>query len=259
MAKKIDRIGEIRTNNFGSKMMIVEYRKYSDIDIYFPEYNWMAKNKQYGDFKKGEIKCPYERRAFKIGYIGEGKYKTKENGKYTKVYKTWKSMLTRCYDSKFHKKEPIYIGCETSDEFLNFQNFGIWDEDNYYKVGNEKMCLDKDILVKHNKIYSPDTCIYVPERINLLFVKNNNRRGDNPIGVSDTKNGKYQVFCNLFNSEVGKSKYEYLGRYNTQEEAFEVYKYYKEKNIKEVADYYKKQIPEILYGTLYNYEVEIDD
>ena len=95
MAKKIDRIEETRTNNFGSKMMIVEYRKYSDIDIYFPEYNWMAKNKQYGDFKKGEIKCPYERRAFKIGYIGEGKYKTKENGKYTKVYKTWKSMLTK--------------------------------------------------------------------------------------------------------------------------------------------------------------------
>ena len=32
---KIDRIGEERVNNFGSKMVIKEYRKYKDIDVYF--------------------------------------------------------------------------------------------------------------------------------------------------------------------------------------------------------------------------------
>lgn len=34
MAKKIDRIGETGTNNFGSEMIIVEYRNANDIDIY---------------------------------------------------------------------------------------------------------------------------------------------------------------------------------------------------------------------------------
>ena len=78
MSEKIDRIGEVGYNTFGSKMVIVEYRKYSDIDIYFPEYNWIAKNREYRHFKKGNVRCPYERRIFNIGYLGEGKYKSKE-------------------------------------------------------------------------------------------------------------------------------------------------------------------------------------
>ena len=120
------------------------------------------------------------------------------------------------------------------------------------------MCLDKDILVKHNKIYSTETCIFVPNTINLLFVKNDNKRGKSLIGTTPFK-GKYVAQCNLLNPETGKSKKEYLGLYDTQEKAFEVYKYYKEKNIKQVADYYKEQIPDKLYQSLYNYIVEIDD
>ena len=122
------------------------------------------------------------------------------------------------------------------------------------------MNLDKDILVKHNKIYSPETCIYVPQTINKLFIKCDKSRGENIIGVSYHKRDRiYQVNCNLINPKTGKSKGKYLGYYDTQEKAFEVYKYYKEKNIKEVADYYKKQIPKVLYDALYNYEVEIID
>ena len=56
MVVKIDRIREESINNFGSKMIIVEYRRWNDIDVYFPEYNWKAKNVTYQNFKKGEIK-----------------------------------------------------------------------------------------------------------------------------------------------------------------------------------------------------------
>ena len=73
--KKIDRIGEERLNNFGSKMVVKEYRKYSDIDVYFPEYDWVFKHARYGNFKNGSIKCPYEPRVYRVGYLGEGKYK----------------------------------------------------------------------------------------------------------------------------------------------------------------------------------------
>lgn len=104
--KKTDRIGEISHNNFGSKMEIVEYRMNKDIDIYFQEYDWTAKNKEYDSFKKGNIKCPYERSVFGIGYFGEGEYKAKENGKNTKCYNTWMHMLERCYNKKLHKKTP---------------------------------------------------------------------------------------------------------------------------------------------------------
>jgi len=258
MGSKIDRTGEKGTNNFGSEMVITGYRTNKDIDIYFPEYNWTFKNARYDHFKNGKISCSYERSVFGVGYLGEGKYKVWENGKNTRLYNTWNGMLRRCYDKKFQEKNPTYIGCQANEEWHNFQNFGEWDENNYYKVGNETMCLDKDILVKSNKIYSPDTCIYVPQTINLLFTKCNKSRGESAIGTSLYK-GKYIAQCHLINPETGKSKGKYLGRYDTQEEGFEIYKYYKERNIKEVADYYKDKIPSELYQVLYNYEVKIDD
>lgn len=259
MRKTIDRTGERGVNNFGSEIVIVEYRNVHDIDVYFPQYDWTAKNKDYSVLKKGNIKCPYERTIYGIGYIGEGKYKVSENGKLTKVYQRWYEMVRRCYDSKYHKKYLTYTNCEVDEKWLNFQNFGTWHDENYYKIEGEKMELDKDILVKHNKIYSPETCVYVPQTINKLFVKRQNDRGESVIGTSPTQNGKYQVRCNLINPKTGKSKNKYLGVYETQEKAFEVYKYYKERNIKEIGNYYKEQIPQKLYDALYDYEVEIDD
>lgn len=237
-------------------MVIIDYRKAIDIDVYFPEYNWTAKNVRCNEFKKGTIKCPYERRYFGIGYLGEGKYKVWENGKITRSYDSWHSMLRRCYSEKNLKKYPTYNGCTVCEEWHDFQVFAKWYDENYYEVEGEKMHLDKDILIKHNKIYSPETCIFVPKLINSLFVKCNKLRGESVIGTTPV-NGKYQAQCHLINSQTGKSKQTYLGYYDTQEKAFEVYKYYKERNIKEIAEHYKKQIPQKLYDALYNYEVEI--
>ena len=255
---KIDRAGEVGHNTFGSKMVIVGYRMNRDMDVYFPEYDWTFKGVQYSHFKEGNIKCPYERRYYGVGYLGEGRYKTSENGKNTRVYSTWTSMLQRCYDNKCHKKYPTYIGCEVCEELHNFQNFGKWFDDNYYEIEGERMHLDKDILCKGNKIYSKETCIFVPQTINNLFTKCDKSRGESVIGTSPHQ-GKYRADCSIINPETGKSKCEYLGLYDTQEEAFEVYKYYKEKNIKQIADYYKEQIPISLYNALYEYEVEITD
>ena len=257
--KVIDRTGERNINNFDSEMVIVEYRSAKDIDVYFSEYDWTAKRVRYDNFKRGNVKCPYEKRYCDVGYLGEGKYKVWENGRDTKCYITWNSMLKRCYDEKNRSKRNLtYMDCEVSEEFHNFQNFAKWYYENYYEIEGQRMDLDKDILIKGNKVYSPETCIFVPETINLLFIKRQNDRGESVIGTSP-KNGKYQVKCSLINPKTRKSKQEYLGLFDTQEKGFEVYKYYKEKNIKMVADYFKSQIPTILYDALYNYEVEITD
>lgn len=255
---KIDRTGEKNINNFGSEMVIVDYRGALDMDVYFPEYNWIAKNKRYEHFRNGEIKCPYDRSVYGIGYIGEGRYKSKTKGKLTRVYSTWYQMLERCYDPKCQEKRPTYIDCKVCNEWHNFQNFAEWCYKNYYTIKGEQMCLDKDILLKGNKIYSPETCIFVPKRINSLFTKSDKSRGNSVIGTSP-KNGKYVVHCNLINPKTGKSKQKNLGHYDTELEAFEIYKYYKERNIKMVADYYEEQIPINLYNALYEYEVEITD
>ena len=180
--------------------------------------------------------------------------------KKTKCYMTWVNMLNRCYDTKRHEKQPTYKHCIVCNEWLNFQNFAKWYKDNYYEIKGQKMCLDKDILYKGNKIYSPDNCIFVSNDINVLFTKHDKDRGDYPIAVSYHKqNDKFESTCSVYDFKENKSKNKYLGLYDTPEKAFEVYKQYKEKYIKEVADHYKNQIPEKLYYALYNYEVEITD
>ena len=256
--KTINRIGEERINNFGSKMFVVECRNAKDIDIYFPKYNWTFKHAQYTAFKTGGIKCPYERRYYGKGYLGEGKYKMSENGKLTDEFIIWRNMLQRCYDPEYQEKHPSYKGCSVEDYLLNFQHMGKWIEDNYYEVPGERMHLDKDILCKGNKIYSRETCIFVPSKINTLFMKCNKSRGNDPIGVDQLPSGNYLVRCN-----DGYGKSVPLGTYSTKEEGLQVYKEYKENLIKEVIDSYEGVIPEPHYSRLktamYNYEVEIDD
>ena len=169
-------------------------------------------------------------------------------------------MMQRCYDTKHQEKHPTYKDCKVSEEFHNFQDFGKWFDNNYYEIEGEKMCLDKDILVKHNKIYSPENCIFVPEKINTLFIKSNKARGDYPIGVCYHKqHEKFMAKCRVYNYEENKKKQIHLGYYDTPQKAFEVYKQFKEQYIKEVADYYKEYIPQKLYDALYNYKVEITD
>ena len=256
--KAIDRTGEEKINKFGSKIVISEYRGALDIDVYFPEYNWTFKHAQYQNFKNRNIKCPYEPRIYGHGYLGEGKYKVWENGKNTDEYKIWFHMLRRCYDPKYQEEHSTYKGCKVEDYLLNFQHMGEWIENNYYEVPGERMCLDKDILCKGNKVYSRETCIFVPQRINKLFTKSDRSSDKDPIGVSPRQSGNYRVYCSY-----GYGKNINLGNYSIKEEAFQVYKEYKERVIKEVIDSYEGIIPEPHYSRLreamYNYKVEIDD
>lgn len=251
----MNRTGEKNYNSFGSKIIISKYRKNNDIDVYFPEYNWTKYNSEYKEFKNGTIRCPYEPRIFGIGYIGEGPYKTREGKEQTKIYKTWHAMIRRCYDKELHKKYPTYKDCEVCKEWHNFQEFAKWYNNNYYEIDNERMALDKDILIKGNKIYSPDTCVFVPQSINTLFIKHNADRGNLPIGVHyDKQHKKYRAQCRIKNSNQKT-----LGLYNTPEKAFLAYKKFKEQYVKQVADEYINLIPRSLYSAMINYKVEKKD
>lgn len=254
--KVIDRIGEFNYNNNGNKMEIVECISSNNIKVMFE--NGYIKNTSYKDFKNGSVKSPYDRTVYGVGYLGEGERYTSLNGKPSVVYKSWNHMLERCYDDKYKQKYPTYNDSCVDDYWHNFYNFILWHKCNYYKVENERMCLDKDILTKGNKIYSEKNCIYVPNNINVLFTKSNSLRGELPIGVTyHKKSNKYRSQCNIFTN--GKYKRKHIGLYENVEDAFNSYKHIKEKVIKDVAEYYKTQIPKKLYNAMYNYEVEITD
>jgi hypothetical protein len=252
----IDRTGEINYNHYGSKMNIVEYYDANSIVVEFD--NGFKKPCKYGDFKRGKIINPYDRMVYGVGYFGEGKYKCSIDNKDTLVYRIWHSLIQRCYSEnrQMNSNSKSYIGCTVCEEWLNFQNFAQWYEDNYYEVDNERMTVDKDILHKGNRVYSPDNCLIVPNNINCLFIKGASRRGEYPIGVSLCNNRLRARVKKLID---GKCKEVHIGYFDTPEQAFYAYKYEKEKHIKEVADQYKDKIPKKLYDAMYNYVVEITD
>jgi hypothetical protein len=196
------------------------------------------------------------RLVYGVGIYTKGKYKSWENGKPTKVYTAWTNMLKRCYSQISLEERPTYTGCTVCPEWLNFQKFAEWYFSNYYEVSSfGTLQIDKDILIKGNKIYSPETCVFVPSVINSLFIKHDAKRGDYPIGVTYNKKAKkYEARISY-----GDGRFHYLGLFDTVEEAFEVYKYHKELHIKNKAEEHKPNIPLKLYEAMLNYEVEITD
>lgn len=253
--QKAERLGMKKLNNKGLEMEIIEYNNSSDMSVKFKDSGAIV-HSQWQPFKRGGvIKDPYYPIVYGKGYVGEGVYKSKINNKKCRNYGVWADMLQRCYDEKFKLNHTTYKDCLVCEEWLNFQNFAKWYDENYYEVDNEVVSLDKDILIHGNKIYSPETCIFVPKIINSLFVRNENKRKSNLIGVQFSKRlNKFTASC------YGKnSKNIHLGVFNNEIEAFNAYKTYKEKLIKEVAEEYKDKIPDKLYTAMFNWEVRIDD
>lgn len=191
-----------------------------------------------------------------VGVSDKGKYKAYINGKNTREYDMWQKMIARCYYDKIQQTQPTYIGCEVEDYLLSFQNFCEFYHKN--KWGKDiKLSPDKDILCHEldKKIYSRNTILFVDNNINILFTRRQNHHGKYPIGISKYHN-KYKVMCNHNGSPI------YLGLYDTIEESFSIYKKYKEKIIKQMADEYKLKyldFPEYIYKAMYNYNVLITD
>lgn len=194
------------------------------------------------------MKHPYLPVIFKKGYMGGSKYKTRTNGKHSKIYQVWHDMLKRSYGIEWLAKYPTYRGCSVTEEWLNFQNFAKWFEKNYI----EGYQLDKDVLYKNNKLYSPETCCFIPHNINKLLTKHNKDRGQYPLGVCKGGN-RYKASVFIDGKTIN------LGSYKTSEEAFYSYKKVKEDIIKAVANRWKDKISDKVYEALMNYQVEITD
>jgi hypothetical protein len=178
-----------------------------------------------------------------MGVYREGKYKCNKN---RKIYDAWREMLKRCYSEKYHKRQPSYIGCTVCEEWLDFQTFAEWFNDNYYELENEKVALDKDFLIKGNKVYSPETCLFVPMSINALLILHDAKRGQSPLGVHYRKDrNKYSSSCRIDGSKI------HLGLFNTPEQASNVYQEFKAKVINITIGRYDNIIPINVSAKLY--------
>ena len=185
--------------------------------------------------------------------VSKWEHPTWINGRIHPFYEQWRGMHRRCKEI-LKPRNTLYKNCTICKEWDDYDIYFKWAKENYYEIPGERICLDKDILVKGNKIYSPEFCIFVPQRINQLFESSKASRGKYPLGISYLKNNDTFMVRMRKNGETVL-----LGIYNDIDEAFNKYKTEKEKYIKEIADEYKCKIPKELYEAMYNYKIEIKD
>lgn len=239
------------TNNSGN-CVIIDYKNYRKVTVKFVNTGYETETRM-DHLKSGNVKDYLTPTVYRVGVLGKGFLKNETN---TQSYIKWSSMLQRCYCEKYKTKMMFYKDCATSENFKYYPHFKEWcskqvgfnsvdDKGNYF-------ALDKDILLKGNKIYSEDTCCFVPAEINSLLTKSDKIRGDYPIGVSLNKG-------RLGSQLLIKGKKKWLGYFSTPEEAFYAYKEAKEAYIKEVANKWKDQVDPRVYEALMNYQVEITD
>lgn len=226
------RIGEVFLTNQGYKGVIIECKGSKDCSVTIDDV-YTIKNIPYSRIK--QVKNPFYKCLSGMGYHGIEKYENTNE----KSYQVWNNMVSRAVEND-------NIIC---DEWLDYYKFAKWYYENYKPETMKNWRIDKDILIKGNKVYSAKTCCFVPPNFTNIFKTKKEERQGESIGVSKGKNGKYTAITRI----DGVSK-RFAG-YNTNREAYEKYKEVKERQFKDKAIKYKGQISEECFNTIYNYKI----
>ena len=244
-------VGKVFQSNNHGNFEILEYNAVNDVKIRFLETGFtdtvfvsQVRTRMVRDYMKPLI----------VGKGIIGAKLTTEEYKH-KAYKNWVRVLNRCYNENQRHKHSTYSGCTVSEFFLTYTNFRAW----YVKQknwDNPDFVLDKDLLSpKDNKVYSEETCVFLPKEVNSLLTTTKASRGDLPLGVCKPHKGKTG-----FRACICKNgKNHELGYYDNEIEAFLVYKAVRENYLKEKADKWKDFLDVKAYNALMNYQVEITD
>jgi hypothetical protein len=241
LLKSKDRLGLTKENNNGTMMKIIEVLPDDRLLVQFQDDHKFEKNIHWNNFKNGNVKNPYDRTLYGVGFIGDGKYNkpTSKDGN-ERSYNTWMAMHERCYTKYDKLSNYAYYDCEVCEEWHNYQMFAEWYHNNYYDIGEGRMHLDKDIIHRGNKTYAPENCMFIPQRINMIFMEKG-RVVDNGLPTAIEK--RVKGYCANYN---GRS----LGIFKTLDEAIIKHDNAKRAHIKKVADEYRNRIPNHVYEAL---------
>lgn len=179
----------------------------------------------------------YHRGLCGIGYSG---MKMNTEMRHSVSYYKWKNMVQRCYDKKLHKKyKPEYKDKSVCEEWLNYSNFRIWFDEHYVPCKNNQIDLDKDLLVQGNKVYSPETCVFLLHYQNTMFERS-------------AKDKIYEKEDGTFVIGGGKKK-----TYATLKEAEDIVCERNQNRIESVAEKCKGSIPMCAYEAMLNWDVRL--
>lgn len=190
--------------------------------------------------KSGTVDNPLARNICGVGFMGVGPHKSRipspngGQGKKNPAYVTWKCMIERCYGENttayyLYGARGVYV-CE---EWHNFQNYADWFGINMLE-NSASLQVDKDILFSDNLVYSPETCVAVPNYINNTF--KSVPESDKPLGVSKSSGTKNYQASIKYNNE-GR----FLGNFPTIEEAHKAWQMAKIECLADLCKRYKTE------------------
>jgi len=241
------KVGQVYINRQGSQIKVIEYENSTKILVEIGK----TKYQQY--VHAGNLISLNVHDNFAPSLAGRGIFGDAVVDVKSQVYTSWAGMFKRCYT--FYEDKPRarinYEGCEVHENFVYLPDYIDW----YNKqLVEPKWHLDKDLLVKGNKVYSPETCVFLPRALNTFLTLRGNDRGPYPLGVTyHDRLGKYEASCN----RDGKSVY--LGLHLDPLSAFEAYKNEKEAYAKDLAKRWKGRIDPRACEALMNFEISIED
>lgn len=246
--KEEDYVGKVFKTNKGGDCVVLKYNNSNDVIVKFIDDREFTTSARLVSLRKGNVKNFLSPTLFGVGYLGAGKYVSSVNGVKTLAYVQWHGMMRRGYCPKLKSKHLSYVGVEVCEEWHNFQVFAEWYVNHrFYGLGYH---LDKDLLVKGNKVYSPDTCCLIPVELNTFLNDNPAVRKSLPLGVTKrTIGNNYQAAMSIENTR------KHLGYYKTPEEAHQAYKKAKEAFVKERAKFWMGSVEESVIEALMNWKV----
>lgn len=242
--KKI-KVGDVFQLNGGGSCTVIEYLSWDKIRIkHNDEFGHIAIVES-GNLRKGNIRNPYARNAFKTGMFGVGPHSARCGRGKTAAYALWSGIIQRGYCPNFKRDNPSYIDVSVCAEWHNFQVFAEW----FYSqpnAGRKGFQLDKDLLIIGSREYSPSACSFLPSQINSILNDCASRRGDLKQGVSLYR-GSY-----LSRISIEGKPFE-IGVFKTEKEAYLAYKKEKVKYVRLMAEKYRRDLHPQVYENLKNW------
>lgn len=156
---------------------------------------------------------------------------------HTKAGLVYDGLMARCrVGGNYQERFSTYINCKS--DFSSFHEFAEWCQTQYnfgYKFsGKGGWHLDKDILSGGSGIYSPATCCFVPNFVNLAVViryKDTSEVTGLPLGVT-MHHDRFRARCSTLSGR------EHLGVFTTPQEAHIAWQMAKSSHIRAVANSY---------------------
>ena len=240
------KVGDVFTNAQGCKAVVIAWNNHKSVLIEYLDEFAHRREVEARFLRRGSFRNPYFRGVCGVGYLGVGRFKSQNSKGNTREYQAWSDMLKRCYSPAMHDKYPTYRGCSVADEWCDFQNFANWLSK--HPSAYEDYQVDKDILFRGNKIYSPSNCCLVPHEINTMI----STSGRTKEGFSQGVIARGSSFRACFS---GKGVGRWCGTYPSYGEALSAYKKAKEAYVKEIANKWRGRIDERVYDALMNWTV----